>query len=78
MKKFFHIIFLIAIANFCVAQPKLDWVTTSTIGASKDVVEDVFVDAAGNSYACGSFTGSLKIGATTHNVGSTTQAFVVK
>jgi len=60
-------------------QPPLNWVKSpSAGGVAADNVEAVFVDAAGNTYATGSFKGALIVGAFSLNAGSTTQLFVVK
>ncbi len=78
MKRIILILFLLS-SLLSFAQPGLDWVAVATAGgASSDIVEDVFVDAAGNTFACGNFTGTLTLGSTAYNAGSTTQAFIVK
>lgn len=61
------------------AQPPLDWNTVSTIGGGfQDYVQDVFVDAAGNTYACGTFRGPLTIGSDNLFTNSAGQIFIAK
>ena len=60
-------------------QPPLNWVKSPSAGGiDSDNVEAVFVDAAGNTYATGSFKGALILGGFSLNAGGTTQLFVVK
>jgi gliding motility-associated-like protein len=61
------------------SQPPLDWVNTSSVGgAYQDYIEDVFVDAGGNTYVCGSFSGALSIGTNNLFTNGSSQAFVAK
>ncbi|MBD3638008.1 MAG: gliding motility-associated C-terminal domain-containing protein [Crocinitomicaceae bacterium] len=67
------------LASVSLAQPPLDWASYATVGGGyEDYVEDVFVDAAGNTYACGNFRGSLTFGSDNLFASSAGQAFVVK
>ncbi|UKN01141.1 gliding motility-associated C-terminal domain-containing protein [Paracrocinitomix mangrovi] len=61
------------------AQPPVDWAANATLGANfKDYVEDVFVDASGNTYICGTFRGPLSIGSDNLYSGEASQVFVAK
>lgn len=76
----YPILFWFLLTGFCsLAQPPLDWVDLSSNGGTyNDYIEDVFVDAAGNTYACGSFKGSLSVGSNNLFASYAGQAFVVK
>jgi gliding motility-associated-like protein len=70
---------LLFCGGFSFSQPPLDWVSAATIGGGfQDYVEDVFVDAAGNTYACGTFRGSLTFGSDNLFASAAGQVFVVK
>jgi gliding motility-associated-like protein len=61
------------------SQPPVDWVASNNLGPQfQDVVTDVFVDASGNTYACGSFRGNMILGGFPLSTTTAGQAFVVK
>lgn len=68
---------LIIAATAGAQQP--DWVWAGSAGgAGNDIGEEIAVDAAGNSYVVGSFSGSAQFGSTTLNSAGFEDAFVAK
>ena len=79
IRKLLVIMLFVQLSLNLLAQPPLDWVYSSNIGGGfQDYIEDVYVDDAGNTYACGTFRGSLTIGSDNLFGGSAGQAFVAK
>ncbi|MCB9225140.1 MAG: gliding motility-associated C-terminal domain-containing protein [Crocinitomicaceae bacterium] len=78
-KKLTILFFCWFVGNTVYAQPPLDWTAVANNGGTfQDLVEDVFVDAAGNTYVCGSFRGALTIGSNNLYANAAGQAFVAK
>jgi gliding motility-associated-like protein len=66
-------------SRFAYAQPPMDWAKNADLGGNyQDYITDIYIDAAGNTYACGNFRNNLQIGSSPLSGSGISQAFVVK